>query len=304
VGTARQEAIIREAVRIETGIQVLGAIPRLTIERLPGRHLGLVTPAEHKDVAGTLEALGEAVERHVDVDALLGVARSANDLGPAGDVRAPKAVNFRVRIGVLKDPAFSFYYPENLEALEDAGAELTFISPAADGCLPSIDALYAGGGFPEEHARALSSNACLRDDIRKRVAEGLPVWAECGGLMYLSRGIMCRGEMHPMVGALPITVEQTPRPQGHGYVSAHIDGPNPFLPECTSLRGHEFHYSRLGGDCPPVTTVMALERGVGVGRGRDGIRVGSAVASYTHLHALGAPGWAPGMVRAARGEAA
>ena len=305
VGTARQEAVIREVIAAETGIPVLGAIPRISIERLPSRHLGLVTPVEHKDAAGTLEELGDAVARHVDIDALLDIARMAEVLPGEDEAEDSEAVGTRhVRIGVVKDPAFSFYYPENLEALEAAGAELTFISPAEDGHLPSIDALYIGGGFPEEHLQALSANEGLRIDLKKHIAEGLPVWAECGGLMYLSQGVRVGGAVHPMVGALPFAVEQMKRPQGHGYVSARVDTANPFLAESTALGGHEFHYSRIEGDSPAVTTVMALERGVGVGGGRDGIRMGGVVASYTHLHALGTPGWAPGMVRAAMGEAA
>lgn len=314
VGTARQEAIIREAIEVETGIPVLGAIPRTSIERLPSRHLGLVTPAEHQDVSGTLEQLGDVVERHVDIEAVLNVARNAQALpggngadrsatvSRRGDCGIPDAASGgrHVRIGVLKHPAFTFYYPENLEALEEAGAELRFFSPSTDGQLPSIDALYIGGGFPEEHLLELSSNAALRHDLKKQIAHGLPVWAECGGLMYLSKGVRCRGETYPMVGALPIAVEQMQRPQGHGYVIAQVDRSNPFLAKGTSLVGHEFHYSRIEDDCRGAKTVMALERGVGVGRGRDGICVGGLIASYTHLHALGTPGWAPGMVRAAR----
>ncbi len=127
------------------------------------------------------------------------------------------------------------------------------------------------------------------------------MWAECGGLMYLARELVVGDVAHPMVGALPIVVEQTGRPQGHGYVAARVDAPNPFLPDGTGLRGHEFHYSRIvsGGD--PLPTVLAVERGVGIGGGRDGIQAANAVACYTHLHAAGVPEWAPAMVRAARG---
>jgi cobyrinic acid a,c-diamide synthase len=309
VGTARQEALIREAVRKDAGIPVLGAIPRLKIEHLPSRHLGLVTPLEHPGAIEALEALGEAISRRVDVGAVLAAARGAPALRdsrltthdsrqtpPASSVQHP-----RCRIGVLFDKAFSFYYPENLSALQDAGADLTFISPISDDRLPPIDALYAGGGFPEEHAAALSANRSLRAELKKRVAEGLPVWAECGGLMYLSGAIKCRSGTFPMVGALPVTVEQKARPQGHGYVEARVDGPNAFFPEGLAIRGHEFHYSRLcaGGDRPE--TVLALGRGVGVGGGRDGIREGGVVAGYTHVHALGTPEWAPALVAAARG---
>ena len=309
VGTARQESVIREALGAVTEIPVLGAIPRIPIQRLPSRQLGLVTPGEHHDIAGTLEELGNAVERYVDVDALLDIAGTAGALPPQTvedrEPRMTEAVSGRpVRIGVLRDAALSFYYPENLEALEDAGAELMFVSPTADAGLPSIDALYVGGGFPEEHLPALSSNTDLRRDLKKHIADGLPVWAECGGLMYLARRVRYRGETYPMVGALPIDVEQMQRPQGHGYVTAQVDAANPFLEEHTRLGGHEFHYSRIENDRPALPTVIALERGVGVGGGRDGLHVGEVVASYTHLHALGAPAWAPGMVRAAQGGAA
>ncbi|MBI5527447.1 MAG: cobyrinate a,c-diamide synthase [Deltaproteobacteria bacterium] len=302
VGTARQEALIREAVRKDAGVPVLGAIYRLEIEHLPSRHLGLVTPVEHPGTIEAIEALGEAISRRVDVHAVLSVARSAPPL-PAADsrltTRDPRAS--RVRIGVLFDKAFSFYYPENLSALQDAGAELEFVSPLSDDRLPAIDALYAGGGFPEEHAAALSANRALRTELKRRVAEGLPVWAECGGLMYLSGAIRCRGGTFPMVGALPVTVEQKTRPQGHGYVEARVDGPNAFLPEGLPIRGHEFHYSRLGDAGAPLETVLALGRGVGVGGGRDGIKEAGIVAGYTHVHALGTPEWAPALVRAARG---
>ena len=163
--------------------------------------------------------------------------------------------------------------------------------------------MYVGGGFPEEHAAALSANEGLRRELATAIGDGLPVWAECGGLMYLSQAV-CKGdERYPMVGALPLDVEQMPRPQGHGYVEARVDGDNPFLAEGTSLRGHEFHYSRLGAGGASVATVLNLARGVGVGRGRDGLCAGRLVATYTHLHALGAPEWAPGVVRAAAGAA-
>ncbi|MBI4880843.1 MAG: cobyrinate a,c-diamide synthase [Planctomycetes bacterium] len=302
VGTARQEAVIREAIHVECGVPVLGAIPRLEGQLLPGRHLGLVTAPEHPDLQGVLLRLAEAVARYFDLDAVLALAAEAGDLPAAEPAAArPERAPIRARIGVLRDRAFSFYYPENLEALQAEGAELAFISPLADAELPAIDGLYAGGGFPEVHAAELAANGPLRLALLAAIAAGLPVWAECGGLMYLSEALHEKERCHAMVGALPIAVEQTKRPQGHGYVRAVVDGANPFLPEGTELCGHEFHYSRLrsgGGSAP---TVLRLERGVGLGGGRDGLRVGSVVAAYTHLHALGAPEWAAGLVSAAAG---
>jgi cobyrinic acid a,c-diamide synthase len=297
VGTGRQENVIRRALAADVGVPVLGAIPRLEGRPLPSRHLGLVCAAEHPDPEAALEALADATALHVDVEEVWARARSVGSL-PGALAPEPARAARSVRIGVLRDAAFSFYYPENLEALEAAGAELVPVSPLADRELPSIDALYAGGGFPEEHAGALAANEPMRAALASAIASGLPVWAECGGLMYLARALVRDGRSHPMVGALPVVVEHTPRPQGHGYAAATVDRANPFFPVGTRLLGHEFHHSRIV-DTPSVDTALAVERGVGVGRGREGLAVGNVVATYLHLHALGAPGWATGLVRAA-----
>ncbi len=302
VGTGRQESLIRRVLAVETGVPVLGALPPLEGQPLPTRHLGLVCAAEHPQREAALEALADAVDRHVDVESICAVASRARAL-PGALAAEPELVEGpRVRIGVLRDAAFSFYYPENLEALRAVGAELVEVSPLQDRALPAVDALYAGGGFPEEHVRALSANAPMRASVAAALADGLPAWAECGGLMYLARAIVRDGRHHPMAGALPIVVEHTPRPQGHGYMAATVDRPNPFFPVGTRLLGHEFHHSRvvgaLGGD-----TVLAVERGAGLGHGREGLAVGNVVATYMHLHALGTPGWAAALVTAARRHA-
>jgi cobyrinic acid a,c-diamide synthase len=297
VGTARQEAMIRRALAANAGVPVLGAIPALERGLLPSRHLGLVCAEEHPDREAALDAVAEVVARHVDVEAVWSVAREATGTSLAAVPEQP-ALEGRVRVGVLRDRAFSFYYPENLEALEAAGAELVFVSPLADAALPAIDALYAGGGFPEEHAEALAANEPLRRALAAALAAGLPAWAECGGLMYLSRALVRDGREHAMVGALPLVVEHTPRPQGHGYMAATVDRANPFFPVGTRLLGHEFHYSRPSG-VPGGETALAVERGVGLGGGRDGLAAGNVVATYMHVHALGTPAWAPALVRAA-----
>ena len=301
VASPRHEAVIREAIAQTTDVPVLGAIPRAGKLDLPSRHLGLVAVCEHPRSEEMLERAAEMVERSVDVGALIKVAGEAPRLEVSPESPRPVSKAPRVRIGVARDVAFSFYYPENLEELEQEGAELVFVSPVADETLPDLDALYIGGGFPEVYAARLAENRPFRDALRRRIAGGLPVWAECGGLMYLAEQLMTGGVPRPMVGALPIYVEQTDRPQGHGYVAAHVDSPNPFLADGSVIRGHEFHYSRVTGEVGALSTVLALDRGVGLGGGRDGVRVGSTVATFTHLHAAGVPQWAPALVRVARG---
>ncbi len=302
VGTRRQERVIRAAIAKETGLPVLGAIPRIAQSILPDRHLGLVTQEEHPRAADAIAVATEQVQQHVDLATLRQLASSAEALENSGALPLPDVTEERskVRLGVVRDRAFTFYYPENLEALQAAGAELVIISAIEDRELAEIDALYIGGGFPEEHAAALAANEKLRSALRERICDGLPTWAECGGLMYLAQGLRRDNREAQMVGALPVRVEHKLRPQGHGYVRGQVDGSNPFLPLGTELRGHEFHYSKLLMDTAPGPTVFCLRKGVGLGHGRDGLHHHKVVASYTHLHALGTPQWAEGLVAAAR----
>jgi cobyrinic acid a,c-diamide synthase len=308
VATTRQEKVIREAVESDTGLKVMGAVPRLEGLLLPSRHLGLVTAVEHPDAEAALENAGVVGEKYLEIDAIIELANSAAKAPPSkGDPlpveqgiepRPSVSSPHGPRIGVLRDRAFSFYYPENLSSLEDGGATLVSISPLRDDALPDIDALYAGGGFPEVYARDLSLNVRFRDSLRQRIDDGLPVWAECGGLMYLAESLTFKGEIFPMVGALPVEVEQTERPEGHGYVEGCVDAVNPFFETGTVVRGHEFHYSRVLSGLAGIPTVFSMRRGRGLGMGRDGIHVKNVVATYTHLHALGTPEWASGFLAA------
>jgi cobyrinic acid a,c-diamide synthase len=166
--------------------------------------------------------------------------------------------------------------------------------------LPDVDALYFGGGFPEVHAERLAGNGALREAVRKAAASGMPIYAECGGLMFLARELIVGGAVYPMAGVLDLVVEQRERPQGHGYVEAEVDRPSAFFRKGTRLRGHEFHYSRVVAGADAGTTTLSLRRGRGVGMNRDGLVVGRVWASYVHLHALGCPEWAEAVTRLAR----
>lgn len=301
IAGARQERVVREAIESACHLPVLGAVPRAPEGTLLSmRHLGLVTPRECAGREALAQVLRERVAPHLDFGRILEIARQAPPLAVPdwGQARPPSA---GLTIGYLNDSAFSFYYPENLECLEAAGATLAAISALDAAVLPqNIDALYIGGGFPETHAEALSENAAFLSSLRHAARAGLPVYAECGGLMLLARSLAWHGRKFPMAGVLPVDVEMCEAPQGHGYTELLVDQPNPFFPVGTELRGHEFHYSRIVQGGPPLATACAVRRGAGCGAGRDAVVSHNVLASYTHLHALATPEWGSAMLNAAR----
>jgi cobyrinic acid a,c-diamide synthase len=302
VATPRQERLVRQAIEQATAIPVVGALPVLPGPLFPDRHLGLLTAAEHPCREEAIERAAEAVKTGVSLEAVLAIAGSAPERSfpePLPPERGPST-----RVAVVQDEAFSFYYPENLEALSARGAELVPISAVRDDPLPEIDAVYVGGGFPEMHAERLAAAQAFLGSLRRAGSEGLPIYAECGGLMLLARELTVEGHSYPMAGVLDLSVEQTRRPQGHGYALARIDRPNPFFAEGIEIRGHEFHYSRVTGGSDAKATSMALGRGGGVGGGRDGIVKGKVFASYIHVHAASSGAWADGLMAAARGSSA
>jgi cobyrinic acid a,c-diamide synthase len=307
VAGARHEKVVRESVESICGIQVIGALPVLSEGGLlPDRHLGLVTPAENDRVSEMEERLAGIIAQYVDCAAVLEMARAAplvdlsaaaGRVGAAGQSRAGEGVC----IGYFSDSAFTFYYPENLEALTALGARLVPISSLQPGQLPAdIHALYIGGGFPETHASRIAGNGELLESVAQAVDQGLPVYAECGGLIYLAETLKWQGREYRMAGVLPVTVELDERPAGHGYCRVAVDGENPFFPVGMELTGHEFHYSRVveqGGD---AGTVFRIVRGTGARQGRGGLVRKNVLATYLHLHARGTPAWARGVVRAAQ----
>jgi cobyrinic acid a,c-diamide synthase len=202
------------------------------------------------------------------------------------------------RIGIIRDSAFQFYYPENIDALSDGGAEVVFISPLKDRELLELDALYIGGGFPETHAEQLADNKSFSRQLKALADDGFPIYAECGGLMYLGEKLVLEGKSYPMAGILPVAFDFYKKPQGHGYTIVTVEGENPYYDVGTEIRGHEFHYSRVsnwsGGE---NDLVFRMKRGVGVDKDRDGIVYKNVLATYTHVHALGTPGWAGALIR-------
>jgi cobyrinic acid a,c-diamide synthase len=300
VATSRQEALIRSSIEDSTGVPVLGAIRRMTDELLASRHLGLVTPEEHRKSRESIDRAADIVGESVDLQRLFLIAEKSEPLEAGtekGDeLFAPKP---GLRIGIFRSSAFTFYYPENLEAITRYGAVKVPVDPVRDSALPAdLDALYIGGGFPETHAAMLSANESFRRSVLQAVRKGLPVWAECGGLIFLSRSVHWLDNRYPMAGIFPVDIVLEKKPAGHGYEEVVVDRPNPFLPAGTVLRGHEFHYSRLES-AGTIDTIFQVKRGTGTGNGRDGLLYKNVVASYLHLHALASPSWIEGLLRAA-----
>lgn len=305
VAGARHETVVREAIEQAANIPVIGSVNKLPMENFPQRHLGLLPLYEHPQAAEFVEEAARIVGHSVNLDSVISIARSAGEFTVAArdDATSNATSESRVRIGVLKDSAFQFYYPENLEALSNGGAELVFISALVEREIPDLDGLYIGGGFPETHAEILARNEVFKKSLKDAVEKGLPVYAECGGLMYLSETLRIDENVYPMVGVFPLESVLERKPQGHGYIQVEVVERNPFYPKGTVLTGHEFHYSYVTGlDSPAASYAFRILRGHGMDGIRDGICYKNALGTYLHIHALGQPLWAKGIVQRAAGH--
>jgi cobyrinic acid a,c-diamide synthase len=288
VGSDGHETMLREALE-PVGIPVLGALRRDDHLTWRDRHLGLVPVVEQRDtVRRSLSRLGDAVAARCDLDAVLAVARNAPSLA-APELPRAEPVAPGTRIAVAGGLAFSFTYPDNLELLAQAGAEVVPFDPAADPALPDgVHGLYAGGGFPEVFADALAANQPLLADVRRQHDAGLAIWAECGGLLWLARSLDDR----PLAGIVPADAKMTDR-LTLGYRTAVVRTDNPLAPAGAELRGHEFHYSTIA---PPGDAFDLSGR---FGAGRAGFATPNLLASYVHLHLAATPEVAERFVRTA-----
>ena len=302
VNGRRHEQIVRDAIASVCDIPVVGAVPRLdALGLVPERHLGLIMPEEHGGRDILERNLLDEVVPGLDVEAILRIAGAADPLGAEAVTPASLLDVSGLKIGYFKDAAFSFYYAENLEALERSGAQLVAISPLTECALPAdLSALYIGGGFPEVHASALAANSGFLQSLHEAAQNGLPIYAECGGLMMLSRAIVWQGSKYPMAAVLPFEAHVCSTAQGHGYAELRVDRANSFFATGLAIRGHEFHYSRIVLENGHLETACEVRRGQGIGRGREGVIFKNVWAGYTHIHALATPEWAAGMLRAAR----
>ncbi len=312
VSGSRHESVIRSSIESYCSVPVVGSLPRFRPGDFPERHMGLTPYQEHHDVTQAIKFIDEIAARYLDVGAiheiatgagpLVSMAEAGEDAVSALDAASPGLQGEGVTIGVIKDSAFQFYYPENFEELERRGASLRMVNALEEGLLPGVDALYIGGGFPETNALRLAENATFRESVLEAAERGLPIYAECGGLMFLGDEIAIGGRTHPMVGLLPLAFEMRGKPQAHGYTIAVVTENNPFYPVGTVLHGHEFHYSEVTriGEKDGLSMVLTMRRGRGIVDKKDGICYKNVFATYTHVHALGAAEWVEGLMSKAK----
>ncbi|MEA1944474.1 MAG: Ni-sirohydrochlorin a,c-diamide synthase [Euryarchaeota archaeon] len=309
IGSERHAEKAVSAIEQYTNIPVIGAVPRSDDMGLTMRHLGLIPVHENKQSPEFQERISNItriVSENIDLKRLVEIAETAEPL----DIQEPSIfvrhdINNRVRIGVALDEAFNFYYRDNIDLLELHGADIIYFSPLHDASLPDVDGIYIGGGYPELFAKELEANRSMRLCIKRASSDGMPVYGECGGLMYLAEHIITRSGMHgmtgdtfDMVGAIPITVAM-----GGKVVSYNIGSfitNTPIGGAGDSFRGHEFHHSSVTDISDDAVFAIKLERGTGIRDGWDGIMVENTLAGYAHLHACSYLRFAEAFVEACR----
>ncbi len=283
----RHESKLIQAIEYYTDIPVLGAIRRSTELIIDERHLGLVPANEAPESQAFISRAAKHIADQVDLEKIKGLNQQ---------VIKPTTVKVNIAkkyltVAVAKDSAFGFYYPDDLNAFKSLGVDLVYFDTLQDVQLPKADALFIGGGFPEMQLESLSENQSLLADIKTKIEAGLPTYAECGGLMYLSRKITHQGKSHKMVGVIEADTLMTPKPIGRGYVQLSPTNKHPWNKVADRVYAHEFHYSKLENISPKTHYAYEVLRGVGVDNKHDGILVHNLLATYTHLRSIGGNHW-------------
>ena len=319
VAGKRHEGKVKQNIKEYCHIPVLGSIPKLKSKDFPERHMGLVTSHEHTFSNKAIDAVIKTAQDNIDLKTLYEIVTSneyciepgkkeqislseqkPEQIQP-GQIKSKQTALPDVTIGIIKDSAFQFYYPDNIDALKKLGANIIFISPLNEKSIPKVHAIYMGGGFPETHAPQLAQNNSFKENLRELSQKGLPIYAECGGLIFLGQSICLNDKVFPMSNILPINFGFSNRPQGHGYTKVQVVNDNPFFKKGEILKGHEFRYSSiLDIDYQDHEMAFKMERGKGILEKKDGFFKNNTFGTYTHIHALGSPSWAPSLIKQAR----
>ena len=314
VAGKRHEGKLRDNIEKFCKIPVLGSIPKLKGEQFPERHMGLITCEEHVRSEECMATFRDIAKENINIDEIFNICckiskkaekTASEEVKQEAQQKVPPKTytekqDVHVRVGIIKDSAFQFYYPDNIEALIEKGAEIVYISPLTQTIIPDLDAVYMGGGFPETHAPQLAANIEFKSALKKLAQKGVPIYAECGGFMFLGKSIEIDQKVYPMADILPVSFGLSERPVGHGYTSVKVVSGNPFYKKGDMIRGHEFRYSTiLDIDYQPDEMAFKMERGKGIIDKLDGFCKGNVFATYTHIHTLTTPLWAEGLIKQA-----
>jgi cobyrinic acid a,c-diamide synthase len=292
LGGSRHESKLRSVIEHYTDVSVVGAVYHNKDLSIEERHLGLLPSNEDQFAQNKINQIRDSIKEQIDLDKVKAIAKQAAPL-PSFEFPQKSKKTPDLRIGIVRNEAFGFYYPDDLIALENAGAELVTIDTLKDNKLPCIDGLFIGGGFPETRMLDLEANTSIRADIKTAIENGLPSYAECGGLMYLSRSLKWHDKQCEMVGVIPADSVMHEIPQGRGYIrleetDQHLwrDGPT------SEIAGHEFHYSGLENIDSSIQFAYRVKRGSGIDGQHDGIVYKNMLACYAHLRDTRANHWA------------
>jgi len=302
LGGSRHEQKLHSVIEHYTDVKVIGSVyknPELSIEE---RHLGLMPSNEDDSADKKIQQIRDIVKQQVDIHLLRDIADTAGELpASTNSIDEVIQINSPIKIGVVQNDAFGFYYPGDLEAIESTGAEIITVDTIRDEELPEIDALFIGGGFPETRINELEANQQLRREIKLALEQGLPCYAECGGLMYLSRTLNWEGHTGDMVGFIPADCVMHKKPQGRGYIKLEETANHPWatfppIPEPV-IAGHEFHYSALENLDSDLIFAYRVKRGAGITGESDGIVINNTLACYAHLRDTASNHWAQRFVQ-------
>ncbi len=289
VGSERHAEKAKLAIEKYTGVEVLGAIPRNKGMNLTMRHLGLIPAREgasrvdgFEDRISKIKAI---IKENVNIDRILEIARAAPGLKPVKSSIFTKEKSAGVRIGIALDEAFNFYYKDNVDLLTLKGAEVVYFSPLHDSVIPEVDGLIFGGGYPEFYPGELSDNHSMRKSVADASTNGMPIYAECGGMMYLTKALEDQnGKRFDMVGVMD-GIASMKHIRTIGYVIGRFEKDTPIGAKGTYFKGHEFHYSVITDVPADAKFAYRMDRGIGIKDGMDGMMVNNTLGTYTHLHA-------------------
>jgi len=298
----RHEAKLIAVVEEYTDIRVIGAVRRNNQLKIDERHLGLIPSNEKTESDAVIQRISNIVEEQVDLDSFLQLSgvHQEQAIGEAAPLNLKQSeTDLTIKIGIFKDAAFGFYYPDDLQVLQKQGAELIAIDAINDVQLPDVDALFIGGGFPETHMQQLSDNTAMRNAVTEYIENDGIAYAECGGLMYLSRSLTWGDKNCKMCGIIPADTRMFEKPQGRGYIKLRETGKMPW--PCAGQPGaeiyaHEFHYSRLENLPDNVDYAFKVLRGVGIDGQHDGFIYKNLLANYAHMRNVGNNHWAERLI--------